>query len=107
MQPDHLMTPEEVCAKHNLNNISVDYTDDNFRMWTSYKLFADNVRPLLCKENPKVSMTKLVQLVSAKWREFLSLNPYREQISGSDKSAKKASKEGEAIFIHNVFDSTG
>ena len=64
------LTPDEVCAKHGLNNVNIDYTDENFRQWTSYKLYADQVRPIVLKENPKVSITRLVQLIEAKWREF-------------------------------------
>jgi len=84
------LTPDEVCAKHGVNNITIDYTEENYRQWTSYKLYADHVRPMVLKENPKVSMTRLVQLIAAKWREFDSQNPYREQ---SHSSAKK-NKEG-------------
>jgi len=85
------LTPDEVCTKHGLNNITVDYTDENFREWTSYKLYADHVRPMVLKENPKVSMTRLVQLIAAKWREFDTINPYREQ---SHSAVKKPTKEG-------------
>jgi len=84
------LTPDEVCAKHSLKNVNIDYTDDNFQQWTSYKLYADHVRPMVLKENPKVSMTRLVQLIAAKWREFDSLNPYHEQ----SQSAVKKTKEG-------------
>ena len=87
------MTPEEVCIKHSVNNIDIDYTEENFRTWTSYKVYSDNVRPLVLKENPKVSMTRLIQLISAKWREFVGLNPFRDQIITSDRSLKKP-KEG-------------
>ena len=84
------LTPDEVCTKHGLNNVNIDYTEENFRQWTSYKLYADHVRPMVLKENPKVSMTRLVQLIAAKWREFDSQNPYREQ----SHSAAKKPKEG-------------
>jgi len=60
------LTPDEVCAKHGLNNVNIHYTDENFCQWTSYKLYADQVRPMVLKENPKVSMTRLVQLIAAK-----------------------------------------
>jgi len=84
------LTPDEVCTKHGLNNIDIEYTEENFQQWTSYKLYADHVRPMVLKENPKVSMTRLVQLIAAKWREFDTLSPYREQIH----SAAKKTKEG-------------
>jgi len=45
---------------------------------------------MVCKENPKVSMTRLVQLIAAKWREFDSLNPYRDQGHGATAAAAVA-----------------
>ena len=85
-----------MCSKHGLNNVTIDYTEENFRQWTSYKLYADQVRPMVLKENPKVSMTRLVQLIAAKWREFDSQNPFRDH---SGHSATKKPKEGGILQI--------
>jgi len=41
------------------------------------------------KENPKVSMTRLVQLIAAKWREFDSQNPFREPTQSASKKTKE------------------
>jgi len=98
------LTPDDVCTKHGLNNVTIEYTEENFRQWTSYKLYADHVRPMVLKENPKVSMTRLVQLIAAKWREFDSQNPFHEQ----SHSATKKTKEGTLhvhIFYDSIFDS--
>jgi chromodomain-helicase-DNA-binding protein 4 len=94
------MSSDEVCAKHGLSNTTIDYTEDNFHTWTTYKVFADNVRPLVLKVNPKVSMTRLVQLIAAKWREFVDLNPYRDQIS-TDQTSKKT-KDGWFLFVCKI-----
>jgi len=90
------LTPDAVCTKHGLNNVNIDYTDENFRQWTSYKLYADHVRPMVLRENPKVSMTRLVQLIAAKWREFDSLNPYNEQSHGAVKKVKEGLRNAAA-----------
>jgi len=90
------LTPDEVCTKHGLNNVNIDYTDENFRQWTSYKLYADHVRPMVLRDNPKVSMTRLVQLIAAKWREFDSLNPYNEQSHGAVKKVKEGLRNAAA-----------
>jgi len=83
------LTPDDVCTKHGLNNVNIDYSEENFREWTSYKLYADHVRPMVLKENPKVSMTRLVQLIAAKWREFDSQNPFREPTQSASKKTKE------------------
>ena len=93
------LTPDEVCAKHGLNNVNIDYTDENFRQWTSYKLYADQVRPIVLKENPKVSMTRLVQLIAAKWREFDSLHPDHEQSPSSAKKTKEGLRNTATCFV--------
>jgi len=84
------LTPDEVCTKHGLNNVTIDYTEENYREWTSYKLYADHVRPMVLKENPKVSMTRLVQLIAAKWREFDSQNSHRDQSHSAAKKTKES-----------------
>jgi len=54
---------------------------------------------MVLKENPKVSMTRLVQLIAAKWREFDSMSPYRDQ----SHSATKKTKEG--MYYAGIFGS--
>lgn len=46
---------EEVCSSFGLTDVDIQYTDADFENLTSYKLFQQHVRPLLVKENPKVS----------------------------------------------------
>ena len=53
------------------------------------------MRPLISKANPKVSVSKVVMLVGAKWREFVNSNPSKAQpektpVSTPKPKAKKA-----------------
>lgn len=48
-------TVEEVCSSFGLADVDIQYTDADFENLTSYKLFQQHVRPMLVKENPKVS----------------------------------------------------
>jgi len=93
------LTPDDVCTKHGLNNVNIDYTEENYHQWTSYKLYADHVRPMVLKENPKVSMTRLVQLIAAKWREFDSQNPYREHSHSAAKKPKEGTYHNMDMFL--------
>lgn len=47
-------TIEEVCSTFGLNDVEIDYSDQDMQNLTSYKLFQQHVRPFLTKENPKV-----------------------------------------------------
>ncbi len=54
-------------------DVDVEYTDDDFKSLTNYALFSKHIRPMLMKENPKVSTTKMGNVVAAKWKEFARL----------------------------------
>lgn len=83
---------EEVCSTFGLCDVDINYEDPEFQNVNNYKVFQQQVRPLLQKENPKVSqfcfiihcfiimtnalqvpMSKLMMLVAAKWREFSAM----------------------------------
>lgn len=48
-------TVEEVCNTFGLNDVKITYTESDYQNLTSYKFFQQHVRPILAKENPKVS----------------------------------------------------
>jgi chromodomain-helicase-DNA-binding protein 4 len=54
-QPGGMPSVEEVCATFSLNDVEINFTDSDYETLTSYKLFQQYVRPILMKENPKVS----------------------------------------------------
>ncbi|GIY32246.1 chromodomain-helicase-DNA-binding protein 5 [Caerostris darwini] len=70
----------EICAEFNLEDVVLDYTDEDYETLTNYKLFSQHIRPIIAKANPKIAISKMVTLISAKWREFLENNPNREAI---------------------------
>lgn len=49
-------TVEEVCSTFGLTDVDVQYSDTDLENLTTYKLFQQHVRPLLVKENPKVTI---------------------------------------------------
>lgn len=49
-------TIEEVCSTFGLTDVELEYTESDYQNLTTYKLFQQHVRPLLAKENPKVSL---------------------------------------------------
>lgn len=63
-------TVAEVCESFGLNDVQIEYSENDYQTLTTYKLFQQHVRPLLAKENPRVPVSKLMMLVAAKWREF-------------------------------------
>ncbi|ERL95354.1 hypothetical protein D910_12619, partial [Dendroctonus ponderosae] len=80
-------TIEEVCSTFGLNDVEIDYTDQDMQNLTSYKLFQQHVRPFLTKENPKVPMSKLMMLVAAKWRDFSNINPHLQSENSEPSSS--------------------
>ena len=62
-----------MCEQWGFNDVDLEYTDADFQNLTKFKLFQQTYRPRIQAENPKVPMSKLVMLVSAKLREFGSL----------------------------------
>jgi len=71
---------------HGLNNVEIEYTDEDYETLTHYKAYTQTIRPLICAENPKMPMSKIVSLIGAKWREFLATHPNRELIEKSKKT---------------------
>lgn len=97
------MTSDEVCSKLNLNPVEMDYSEDDFRNLNSYRLFMHHVRPVVVRENPKIAMAKVVQLIAAMWKEFLNVNPYRDQIEKVSKKSKEGNVLQRSLLQHVCF----
>ena len=86
----------DILEELGLEDIDYEYTDEDYQNLTSYKLFSQHIRPLIAKSNPKIAMSKMVTLISAKWKEFSANNPEQpveqEADSGRRSSAKKSNK---------------
>uniref|UniRef100_A0A2C9KAF5 DNA helicase n=1 Tax=Biomphalaria glabrata TaxID=6526 RepID=A0A2C9KAF5_BIOGL len=60
-----------------MKNSNMEFTEEDYKTITNYKLFSQCMRPLLTKENPKVPQQKLIMLLGIKWREFVANNPFK------------------------------
>ena len=77
-----LPTIAQVCNDYGLNDVDLEYKDDDFINLTSYKLFQQRFRPRIHAENPGILMHKLMILVAAKWRQFTAIAT--KKIKGSE-----------------------
>ena len=83
-------SPSEIIADDlGINNVDIEYDEDDFITLNNYKLFKQHVQPLLQKANPKVAMSKMVTLIGAKWREFASLVAAKHKKDDSSSPPKK------------------
>lgn len=71
-------TVEEVCEQFDLQDVEIEYDEDQAQNFVTFKLFSQYVRPILQKHNSKAQSTKLQLLTAAKWREFLEEYQNRE-----------------------------
>lgn len=91
-------TVEEVCSALNVIDIPIEYSEADLQHLISYKAFAQHVRPILQRENPKTPAPKVMMLVAAKWREFCDLHPnlQNELTATGTTSASTSSSSGPA-----------
>ncbi|KAK6990498.1 choline dehydrogenase 5 [Biomphalaria glabrata] len=68
---------DEFCEENGMKNSNMEFTEEDYKTITNYKLFSQCMRPLLTKENPKVPQQKLIMLLGIKWREFVANNPLK------------------------------
>ncbi|KAK0069809.1 chromodomain-helicase-DNA-binding protein 4 [Biomphalaria pfeifferi] len=68
---------DEFCEENGMKNSNMEFTEEDYKTITNYKLFSQCMRPLLTKENPKVPQQKLIMLLGIKWREFVANNPFK------------------------------
>lgn len=94
-----LKSVPELLDELGLEDIDYEFTDDDYQTLTNYKLFSSYVRPLIAKANPKLAMSKMVAMISAKWREFNANNPNAEEESTPKRSSKKKTKSVPSIKI--------
>ena len=72
-------TSAEICKDFGLKNTDIEFSEEDYKSITNYKLFSQHVRPLIARDNPKIAQSKLVVLLGAKWREFAANNPFKGQ----------------------------
>lgn len=74
-----LKSSEELCAEYGLVNPSIEYTDEDYALLKNRKAFEEYIRPIISEQNPKIPLHKLVDVVGAKWREFIASNPNNKE----------------------------
>uniref|UniRef100_T1JDG0 Uncharacterized protein n=1 Tax=Strigamia maritima TaxID=126957 RepID=T1JDG0_STRMM len=91
-QPQVSKTSDEICEELGVPNLNIEYSDTDYLDFANYKLFSQHVRPILAKEFPKLTMSKMVSLLAAKWREFLQSNPHTEIFDPDNPKSKGKNK---------------
>ncbi|KAK2710509.1 hypothetical protein QYM36_011889, partial [Artemia franciscana] len=81
------MPVSEVCKEFDLQNISIKYTEEDFKNLTNFSLFHSKFRPIFQEMNPKAPMSELKLLFNLKWKEFCAI------------SQLKALKEPEEVSV--------
>ncbi|XP_050414709.1 chromodomain-helicase-DNA-binding protein 4 isoform X3 [Patella vulgata] len=61
---------EEMCIANGWVNPDLEFTDEDYQTINNYKLFSNQVRPLIIEANPKLAAAKVGMLLAAKWKEF-------------------------------------
>jgi len=64
---------KDVCDECGIEYIPMKYMDQDFVNFSTFKLFSQNVRPLINTRYPKLPTQKIMTLMAAFWREFLEL----------------------------------
>lgn len=91
----NMPTVEEVCGALNVIDIPIEYSEADLQHLVSYKAFAQHVRPILQRENPKTPAPKVMMLVAAKWREFCELHPnLQNDLTATGPTTTSASSSG-------------
>ncbi|KHJ95791.1 CHDCT2 domain protein [Oesophagostomum dentatum] len=60
----------DMCAALDIQDVTVEYTEDDYNTITNLKGFINRVRPLILEANPKCNATKVYPLIQVKYREF-------------------------------------
>ena len=86
-------TVAQLCEQYGLKDVDLEYSEADYSNLTTYKLFQQTYRQRIQAENPKVPVAKLMMLVGAKWREFISSGPRSEQ--GSEQQQQEGEEGSE------------
>ena len=104
-------TVQEICDEYGLEDVYYEYTDADYQNLTSYKLFSQHIRPLIARSNPKIPMSKMVVMISAKWREFSAnipqsmvptISSYVDEGEMKRGSNKKSSKQQQQKSVPSI-----
>ncbi|KAJ1348376.1 choline dehydrogenase 3 [Parelaphostrongylus tenuis] len=69
--PDPSITSSaEMCAALDVQDVPIEYTEEDYTTITNLKSFIHRVRPAILEANPKCNATKVYPLIQVKYREF-------------------------------------
>ncbi|VDM73312.1 unnamed protein product [Strongylus vulgaris] len=81
-------TSADMCAALDIQDVTIEYTEEDYSTITNLKSFINRVRPTILESNPKCNATKVYPLIQVKYREF------QEDLAaqGRSQAVKKAEK---------------
>ena len=83
----------------------MEYTESDYDELINYKLFSQNIRPLVTERAPKLPSNKLVSLLAVLWKEFAANNPKKGQRKPSIPDFKPSEQTAEKEAVDEVGDS--
>eukprot|EP00057_Strongylocentrotus_purpuratus_P019844 XP_011674318.1 PREDICTED: tonsoku-like protein [Strongylocentrotus purpuratus] len=90
-------TSMDLMRKYGIEEFEMEYTESDYDELINYKLYTDNMRPLLLEYAPKLHSRKRVNLLAALWKEFAASNPKKKKpLSTSVLDFKPADEAKEA-----------
>jgi len=87
---------QEICGAYDIEDVPLDFSEEDYQSLTTYKLFSARLRPLFLEANPKVASAKIIMLLGAKWREFVESNPHKDLIVSADTSMSNSPAAAES-----------
>ncbi|CAF0863016.1 unnamed protein product [Adineta ricciae] len=61
----------DACEEFGIEYESIKYTDNDYVNLSTFKLYSQNIRPILNSRYPRLATQKMMTLMAAYWREFL------------------------------------
>jgi len=65
----------ELCLDWQIEDVELEYDEEDFSTLTTFKLFSENIKPLVVADNAKLTGHKLNKFLQAKYREFVMQVP--------------------------------
>ena len=72
-------TSVDLMREYGIEEFEMEYTESDYDELINYKLFSQNIRPLVTERAPKLPSNKLVSLLAVLWKEFAANNPKKGQ----------------------------
>jgi hypothetical protein len=76
-------TSKDVCDECGIEYIPMKYSDNDYVNLSTFKLFSQNVRPIINSRYPKLPIQKIMTLMAAYWREFLELKGAQNSLNNT------------------------